>query len=175
MFRRAQPARSTKDQSVLGQTIRPHQLIMADDGSTDGSRELIRRYRQRYSELVTPVYHACNAGIVDPRIDALRAVTGDYVTYVDGDDRFLPLKIETELKLLISNPDARIACSNNYYMSGSAERTGLWDEEDAVPQDNVFLQTYGRDFPKRSLFRMELADYQTWRAVGFHHTRQILK
>jgi glycosyltransferase involved in cell wall biosynthesis len=174
MFRRTQLVSNTKDQSVLAQTIRPHQLIMVDDGPTDGSRELIERYKQRYSKLMKPVDHACNAGIVDPRIDALRAVTGDYVTYVDGDDRFVPLKIQTELKLQISNPDARIACCNNYYMSGSTQRTGLWDEEDSVPQDNVFLQTYGRDFPKRHLSRMELVDYQTWRAVGVPDTRLSL-
>lgn len=157
--------------SVLGQTLRPAQIIIIDDASTDGSQELISAYKARYPDLVTAIYHEQNTGVAQVRIDALRAVTGDYVTYVDGDDRYLPTKLESEALVLRSNPGADIAFSNNYYLNSDGARIGIWAEHATPPQGQIFLQTFARDFPTRNLFRMELVNYRAWRAVGFYDTR----
>ncbi len=64
--------------------------------------------------MITPIYHFYNKGVTQNCIDALNSVTGDYVTYVDGNDRFLSSKLEKESKLLQENPNAHIAFSNFY-------------------------------------------------------------
>jgi glycosyltransferase involved in cell wall biosynthesis/DNA-binding SARP family transcriptional activator len=155
-------------ESALKQSLRPREIIIVDDCSTDNSQALIANYAQKYPDLISPIYHTKNLGVVRTRLDALNAVTGDYVTYVDGDDRFLPEKLEHEFEILAGNPKAQIVFSNNYYINPDGQPIGLWVEEEKPPQGYIFKETFGRRFPKNSLFRMELVNYQAWKAVGFH-------
>jgi glycosyltransferase involved in cell wall biosynthesis len=158
-------------ESVLAQTLPPTQVVVVDDASTDGSQDLIAGYHRRYPDLFTPIYHKHNTGVAQVRLDALNAVTGEYVTYVDGDDRYLPEKLERESAALTAHPGAQIAFSNNAYMSTDGKQyLRRWVDDEEVPQGNVFWQTFARMFPKRSLFRMELVEYAAWKAIGFHDT-----
>ena len=152
--------------SLLNQTLRPFQIIIADDCSTDGSQEVISGYTSHYPDLITPIYHAQNQGVSQTRIDALQAVTGDYVSRVDGDDRFLPTKLEKEAKSLRDNPNAQIAFSDHYFMRVNGIHTGVWAGKESPPQGYVFRQTFARDFPRHSLFKMDLVNYQAWMKVG---------
>lgn len=158
-------------ESALNQTLKPFQIIIVDDSSTDRSQDVIRDYYSRYQSLITPIYHTKNTGIAQVRVDALKAVRGDYVTYMDGDDHFLPTKIEKEATLLNENPDAQIAFSNNYYMTEDRVYTEKWIEGGRPPVGYVFCQTFARDYPKRRIFRMELVNYRAWQEVGFHDPR----
>ncbi len=155
-------------ESVLAQTMRPAQIIIIDDCSTDGSRDVIIAYKSRFPSVITPVFHEQNTGIAQSRIDALRAVTGDYVSYVDGDDRFLPRKLEQEAHVLSEGTNAQAVFSNNYYISEEGERTGVWAENVLPPENDIFCETFARDFPKRNLFRMELIRYSALQNIGFH-------
>lgn len=157
--------------SVLAQTLPPAQVIVVDDASGDGSQDLIADYARRYPGLFTPIYHRTNTGVAQVRVDALNAVRGAYVTYVDGDDRYLPQKLEKEAAALAGHPEARIAFSNNAYMTTDGTRhLRRWIDDETPPQGEVFWQTFARAFPKRSLFRMELVEYDAWKKVGFHDT-----
>jgi glycosyltransferase involved in cell wall biosynthesis len=155
-------------ESVLAQTLPPHQIIIVDDASSDGSQEVIRGYAARYPDRITPIFHTQNTGVAQARNDALKAVTGDYVTYLDGDDRFLPQKLQKESQQLRDNPWARIAFSDYYLMDANGKHKGVWAGTSPVPQGNVICQTLARDFPRRSLFRNELVHYHTWQQVGFY-------
>ena len=154
--------------SVLEQTIRPLEIIVVDDCSTDGSREIIKEYCSRYPDLFRAIFHDSNKGVTWSRIEALNAVRGDYVTWVDGDDRFLPEKLEREYHLLRRSPDARIAFSNIRYMDAAGMETMLWAEDESPPQGNIFIRVFARDFPRRNLFRSEMVHNPSWKAVGFH-------
>lgn len=156
--------------SVLAQTLPPEQIIVVDDNSSDGSQDLIAGYRSRYPDLITPIFHDQNRGVTQVRVTALQAVTGDYVTYLDGDDRYLPQKLEKEAALLESRPDIQIAYSNNYYMTAGGRRYATWVTTKAPPQGDVFLEVLTRRFPRGNPFRMELLPYALWQAVGFHDT-----
>jgi glycosyltransferase involved in cell wall biosynthesis/Tfp pilus assembly protein PilF len=155
-------------ESVLNQTLKPDQIIIVDDCSTDGSQKIIDRYERQHPDLIQTVYHETNLGVVKTRIDALQRVTGDYVTYLDGDDRFLPTKLEKEASLFGKRNDIHIVYSNNYYMDATGKKIGVWVEDQLPPEGRVFCHTFGRDFPKKSLFRMELINFQALKAVGFH-------
>lgn len=157
-------------ESVLSQTLKPYQIIIVDDCSTDGSQEVIRGYLSRFPKLIMPIFHQKNTGVTKVRIDALKAVNGDYVTYVDGDDRFLSTKLEKETKALKENPDAKIAFSNNFYMKEDGTHIGIWADGEKPSEGYIFKETFARDFPKRNLFRMELIEYEALREIGFHDT-----
>jgi glycosyltransferase involved in cell wall biosynthesis len=161
-------------ESVLAQSLIPHQIIIIDDCSSDGSQDVIAGYASRHPRLITPIYHARNCGVAQTRIDALQSVTGDFVTYVDGDDRFLPTKLEKEAHALRQDPSAAIAFSNNYYMNEGGVHTGVWADGVEPPSGDVFCQTFGRAFPRHSLFRMELVNYRAWAKLGFHDPKLTL-
>lgn len=156
-------------ESVLAQTLTPVQVVVVDDASLDGSQDLIADYRRRYPEIVVPIYHQRNTGVAQARIDGLCAVIGDYVTYVDGDDLFVPEKLEKEAAALKAHREVQIAFSNNIYVSLDGNiKSRRWVDNETVPQGDVFWHTFTRSFPKRSLFRMELVDYSAWKRIGFH-------
>jgi glycosyltransferase involved in cell wall biosynthesis len=155
-------------ESVLNQTLRPSQIVLVDDCSTDGSKELIAGYASRYRDLITPVYHTQNQGVARSRIDGVQAATGDYVSHVDGDDRFLPTKLEREARLLHDDSRVQIAFSDYYYITADGSRRGSWADSQKPPRGDVFCRTFARDFPKRGLFRNELTNRQAWKDIGYY-------
>lgn len=158
--------------SVLGQVRPASEIIIVDDCSTDGSRDLIETFVRAHPHLVKSILHERNTGVAQSRIDALQEVTGDWVTYVDGDDRFLPDKLEREASAVEASPGVSIAFSNNRYMTYDwSMPLHTWVDGEPVPQGDVFFETFTRGFPKRSLFRMELVRYADWRRIGFHDPR----
>lgn len=155
-------------ESVLSQTLQPFEIIIADDCSIDGSQEVIARYTHKYPRLIRPFYHKQNMGIPRNKSFALEQTKGNLVTYLDGDDRFLPKKLEFELDCLKRHPESKIVFSNVYYINEKGERTGLWAEDgQTLPTGYVFSQAFSRDFPRESLFRNELIDYSCLKKVGF--------
>jgi glycosyltransferase involved in cell wall biosynthesis len=156
-------------ESVLNQTLRPFEVIVVDDCSTDGSQEVIAEYAERYSDLIRPFYHGQNLGIPRNKSFALEQVRGDLVTYLDGDDRFLPRKLEMELETLLSHPDAQIVYSNVYHINSQGRRSHLWCNDDiSPPTGHVFRETFARAFPRGSLFRNELVYYRCLEDTGFY-------
>jgi len=155
-------------ESVLNQTLKPSQIVLVDDCSTDGSQEVIAGYASRYKDLITTVYHTQNQGVARSRIDGVEAATGHYVSHVDGDDRFLPTKLENEARLLQDHGRVQIAFSDYYYISADGSRTGNWADSQKPPVGDVFCRTFARDFPKRGLFRNELTDRRAWKRIGYY-------
>jgi glycosyltransferase involved in cell wall biosynthesis len=154
-------------ESVLAQTLPASQIIVVDDCSQDGSQDVIAEYAARHSH-ITPIFHRINLGVAQTRNHALQMTTGDFVTYVDGDDRFLPDKLAKEVELLDQSPEADVVFSNVYRIAADGTRLGLWAARYKPPQGYVFCQTFARDFPNRVLFRNELVNYGAWKRIGFY-------
>lgn len=84
-------------ESVLSQSFTDYELILVDDGSTDGSLEIEDFYQQNYEHV--RVFHS-NAGCVSiARNMGLDNATGEYIMFIDSDDYILP----DSLKLLHNN------------------------------------------------------------------------
>ncbi len=100
--------RETLD-SILSQTYSNLEIIVTDDGSTDDTPSILREYGQRHSDKVTAVFSDQNTGIAANINRGLARRTGEYVSWLDGDDVMLPTKIEKQVALLQQHPEA-IGC-----------------------------------------------------------------
>ncbi len=74
--------------SVLGQTYKNLEIILVDDGSSDGSGQICDAYADRDGRV--HVIHKKNGGLSDARNAGLEAAAGDYIGFVDGDDWIEP-------------------------------------------------------------------------------------
>ena len=91
-------------ESVLGQTLSDIELILVDDGSTDGSPALCDRYAVQDHRV--KVIHKPNGRAASARNAGLRAASGEYVAFVDADDWISPDMYE---KMLQTNADVTLA------------------------------------------------------------------
>ena len=76
-------------ESALNQTLKPHEIIVVDDGSKDNTREVVARYP------VTYVFQE-NAGLSAARNRGIEEATGDWIALLDADDYWLPQKLELQ-------------------------------------------------------------------------------
>ncbi len=113
--------------SVLGQTYRPCHVILVDDGSTDGTADLISR---RYAHEPRVHYvHQRNRGVSAARNTALEQATGDYLAFLDSDDFWRPWKLQVD-----------VACLTRLGAEGVEM---VWSEQDIVNDDGVLIQRSG--------------------------------
>ena len=87
--------------SALNQTYPHLELIIMNDGSSDGSAGICRSYtdpRVRYYE------NPANMGVLRTRNEALKLAQGEYVAWLDSDDISLPTRLEKQVSFLEANP-----------------------------------------------------------------------
>lgn len=97
-------------ESILNQTIKPHQFIVINDGSSDSTSDLLKRY----SSDIT-ILEIQNSGKAVALNYGLNHVTGDYVWFFDDDDVALPNSIEMHLHVFDQNPEVDVVYSSHYF------------------------------------------------------------
>lgn len=93
-------------QSILSQSYRNIELILIDDGSTDGSTGLCDKWAAKDSRVV--VIHQSNAGVSAARNAGLKIVQGDYLTFVDPDDFLAPETYLVNMTYLLAHQEVDI-------------------------------------------------------------------
>jgi glycosyltransferase involved in cell wall biosynthesis len=93
--------------SIISQTYRKIEIILVDDGSTDGSEKIVDEFEKKDDRI--KCIHKHNGGLSSARNAGLDVCTGDYIVFVDGDDFILPNLLEYLLELILSyNADIAI-------------------------------------------------------------------
>ncbi len=93
-------------ESALAQTWPAKEVIVVDDGSTDRSLELIKKFDGRIRWETGP-----NRGGNTARNRLLELARGEWLQYLDADDYLLPEKVERQLSFVHEHPDYDIICS----------------------------------------------------------------
>lgn len=96
-------------QTVLAQTLSPNEIIVVDDGSVDGTEEVVRSIDDSRLQ-----YHwQPNSGVSVARNTGLDQARGDFVAFLDADDRWRPETLETQFGSLQADPSL-ICCFGNF-------------------------------------------------------------
>ncbi len=90
-------------ESILAQTFSDFELIIVDDGSTDGSGEIIRSYEKR-DKRIWLIQQESNLGVSVARNTGIAAAAGEYIAFTDCDDISLPRRLEKQTAYLNANP-----------------------------------------------------------------------
>jgi glycosyltransferase involved in cell wall biosynthesis len=93
--------------SVLAQSYARLEVIVVNDGSTDATAEVLRRYGERIKVIERP-----NSGIAVSRNIGVAAANGEYLAFLDSDDAWAPAMIERTVAALDRNPDCVLAYTN---------------------------------------------------------------
>lgn len=128
--------------SILKQSLREFELIIIDDGSTDGTSEKCDEFARKDPRIV--VIHQKNGGICNARNAALKIAKGDYIAFSDHDDEYLPGLLEESYRRA-TNDDADIVKfgKKEYIISdGVVVRTRETSMCDMVLKDRLIADNY---------------------------------
>lgn len=122
-------------ESICNQTWRKLEIILVDDGSTDGSGRICDEFAGKDARI--RVIHKENGGVSDARNTGLNAVTGEYFTFVDGDDRIEAKMYEDMLRALITFQADMAICNykeiaKNAVKDSSTDEITVWEGREAL-------------------------------------------
>ncbi len=104
--------------SVLSQTRPPEQIIVVDDGSTDGTAAAVSEYDERIDAVRQP-----NAGPGAARNRGIQEAKYPWIAFLDADDEWLPDRLERQIRILQARPDLAWV-TGNFLRSDSQGRSG---------------------------------------------------
>lgn len=104
-------------ESVLRQSYVNWELLLIDDGSTDGGREIAKGFEQLYPEKIICLEHPDrrNRGQSASRNVGVKQSRGDLLTFLDADDVFLPHALKDQVSMLCEHPDAGALIAQTLY------------------------------------------------------------
>ncbi len=117
-------------ESVLAQDYDSFELVLIDDGSTDSSPEILRKWSELDSRIVV-ITSPQNEGISGALNRGLIQARGQYIARIDSDDVMLPGRLSAQVKVLQSRPDIILVTSPFEYMDVDGKYIGSWQADES--------------------------------------------
>jgi len=151
----------TAIESVLNQTHRDIELIVVDDGSTDNTREKLEHFINN-KQIV--YFYQQNKGASSARNFGIQKAGGQYIGFLDADDKFHPQMIERCLRELVNNNNDLVSVDiYMIYLSGEKEidreiQSYDWIEREPQELFLKFLEVGAIGGPHKALFKKDVFD-----------------
>lgn len=148
-------------ESVLKQTYRSFELILVNDGSTDGSDEICNKYVSKYPEHIRTI-NIKNSGPLCARITGIRAATGDVLVFLDSDDTLSTFALEKIIFCFLNND-----CDMVMYDAGVCEEFLSLPVIHPYEKEEIFNSTSKEELYK-NIFAGEIPNSVWLKAIKSH-------
>lgn len=138
-------------ESILNQTYENYEVIVVDDGSTDGSPEIVKSFSSKKVSII----HKVNGGPASARNCGVRNSSGEWVVFLDADDCFEPNAFTIFCKLIKDNPECDFFCCNHYVDSGKTKKLYSQEYKEGYVRNSFLAWSTQRCLPRAgaALFR----------------------
>lgn len=125
-------------ESVFAQTYQNIELVVVDDGSVDNSKKIIQSWIEKFNSkdrILKYVYQE-NGGLGSAVNRGLKEITGEFLTLLDADDRFLQTSIQKRVEFLQKNIHLNAVRSNGWTVRG--EQKWLFVQDESEKREDIF-------------------------------------
>lgn len=154
----------------------PFEFIIADDYSTDGTRDILLEYKQKYPDLIKLILQERNVGANRNWADLIRAPKGKYVASFEGDDYWIEKnKLQRQVDFLEKHPEFSLCFHQVYELRNGAFSVSKLIEsvieqeftiEDLAKENIIYLSSnmlrrsaLPKDFPPHEFLELTAGDY----------------
>lgn len=125
--------------SILNQTYQNFELIMCNDGSNDNTYDIADEYRRKFPNKIILIDNKVNKGLNYTLNRCLGVARGEYIARMDGDDRSLPERFQTEVEYLNKHPEYALVSAELQIFDDE----GVWGHTDFKqrPQPEDLVRT----------------------------------
>lgn len=141
---------------VMQKTKFPFVAIVHDDASTDGTADIIRKYAEKYPDIIKPIFETENQyskrdGSITRIMNEACIKTGaKYIAFCEGDDYWTdPLKLQKQVNFLEANPKYVYTCHNYTIINSNGDVIGQSQSPIKLKNDEL-----GFEFTKEDAFRL---------------------
>ncbi len=167
-------------QSILDQTFEDFEFIIINDGSTDGSKDLLDRFAH-CDERIRCV-HQENKGLIASLNRGLNMAHGKYIARMDADDIAHPERLQAQVRFLDTNPDIGVLGTQVEWINDSGKADGEWNFP-TDPDQVAWRLLFGTclchpSVMMRASLVQDLGGYTAWATHGEDYelwTRALLK
>lgn len=156
--------------SLVNQTLQDIEILVINDGSTDGSQKIIDEFQEKFPSLIKSFYKK-NGGLSDARNFGLDEVKGDFIAFVDSDDYVSTLMFEEMFQLAEKHNAEMVICNlqkvdeEGHVIQKLTQIPNM--EERIELRSNLSIFSDLSYFACNKIFKKELFDHKRFK-VGVH-------
>jgi len=129
-------------ESILNQTYKNFELIIVDDGSTDNTEKVIRKFKDNRIKYIKTDYSGVPAR---PRNIGIKKAKGEYIAFLDSDDMWLPEKLEKQIKVFQASNETAMLYTRFKTIEGDVISNRIFPENGMYKSGNMFKSIYLRN------------------------------
>lgn len=146
--------RQAIDSILMQQVDFGWELVIADDFSTDGTREILQEYKNKHPDFIQLILQPTNVGAGKNWLKLLSSANNKYIAYLEGDDYWTdPLKLQKQVDFLEANQDYSLCFTNSTIIFEGSDTTMpylKYNESKELSAFNI-IKGGGRVCPSASL------------------------
>lgn len=138
-YNHVQYIRECIDSILMQETSFPYEILIGEDNSTDGTREIVLEYHKKYPETVKIITSDNNVGALENARRSILACKSKYFASCEGDDFWTdPLKLQKQVEFLENNPDYGLVHTDITLLYEDTKREIQGLNNNKIPSGDIF-------------------------------------